>query len=235
MAALSVEVPTPVLIFGEGEQLAGEVWLTNSSGGEVKITGALLKVDFPQPETGPIALPDEVVMRVGATRRLTIRSGMPAYTPPGTFPAKITVQTSVGDQAIPASVVIAAVVNVGLAPSVTTLTGATSSSTHTVTVLVANRGNVPVAVGTIPAETLQEMVSVPRVLEVSGGTVRVEPAVGTAPGGAVTFASTPTTVPPAGWVAVDVLLTLPATLPADRHFRLLPRIANTRFVVDLLT
>lgn len=235
MAVLAVEVPTPILIIGEGEQLAGEVWLTNASGADVTITGATLTVAFPTPESGPIALPDGVKLAPGVTRRLVVRSGIPPYTPPGTFTASIDVTTSAGPQTIPATVVITSVVNVAFSPSVLTFAGVLPSSTHIGRVQVLNRGNVAVDVGAIPDETLLEMVTIPRVVRVSGASVAVEPALGTTPGGTVTFANPLSTVPPGGWTSVDVSVTLPAALTAGRHFRILPRIANQRFVIDLLT
>jgi hypothetical protein len=44
-----------------------------------------------------------------------------------------------------------------------------------------------------------------------------------------------TVVAPGTWRPVPVKLTMPATITANRHFRVLPRIATQRFVVDLLT
>ena len=101
--------------------------------------------------------------------------------------------------------------------------------------LVVNKGNTPIKVGPIPGETMLEVVSIPRVVEVSGATLSVQPAPGLAPGGTVTFTNPTKTVAVGGWASIDVTLKMPATLPTNRHFRVLPRIATQRLVVDLLT
>jgi hypothetical protein len=235
VAALKVDTPTPILIFGEFDRVEGEVWLTNTGGVDVTITKALLTVDFATPETGSIPLPDSTAVPPGATRCLTIRSGMPAFTAGGTYSAHISLETSAGNQTIAATVVIADTFVVRLAPSSLTFTGVKKSTTLTGTVYVVNRGNTPVKVGPIPGETMLEVVTVPRVVEVSGTTLSVEPAPGLASGGTVTFTNPTKTIAPGGWAAVDVKLKMPATLPTNRHFRVLPRITTQRLVVDLLT
>lgn len=235
MAALKVEVAQPILIFGELDRIEGEVWLTNVSGSEVTIKTATLTVNFPTPEKGPIPLPDGVGLPPGATKRLLIQSGMPPYTLGGTFSATIDLQTSAGGQVIAATVVLANTFVVALAPTVLTFTGVKKSTTLTGTVLVANKGNTPIKVGTIPSETMLEVVTIPRVIEVSGASLSVQPAPGVAAGGTVTFTNPTTTVAPGAWASVAVKLKMPATLPPDRHFRVLPRIATQRLVVDLLT
>jgi hypothetical protein len=160
---------------------------------------------------------------------------MPEFAPPGTYDATVTLQTSVGEQVISAVVVIASIFGVELAPGVLTFTKVAKSATLTGTVLVVNRGNTPVEVGAIPDEAILEMVAIPRILAVSGGTVSVEPAIGMVPGANVTFTNDRPTIPPSGWAATEITLTMPATLTADRHFRVLPRIATQRLIVDLLT
>jgi hypothetical protein len=235
MSAFTIDVATPILIFGERDQVEGEVWLTNASGADIKITGARLRVSFPNPETAPIPIPHEAGIAAGSTKRLTIRSGMPVFTPAGTYNADITLHTSVGDQVIPASVVIASTFIVQLAPSVLTFTGVKKATTLSGAVLVVNKGNTPIDVVAIPDETMLEMVTTPRILAVSGGTVSVEPALAMTPGGTVKFTNASSTVGPGAWASVDIKLKMPAALPANRHFRVLPRIATQRFVVDLLT
>ena len=235
MAALKVDVAVPILIFGELDQIEGEVWLTNTSGAPVTIDSATLTVNFPTPETGAIPIPDGAGLAPAETKRLLIRTGMPMFTPGGTYSADITLATSAGGQVIKATVVIADTYVVGLAPSVLTFTGVKKSTSLKGTVLVINKGNTAIKVGSIPNETMLEVVTVPRVVGVSGATLSVEPAPGLTPGGTVTFANPTKTVAPGAWAAVDVTLTMPATLPANRHFRVLPRIATQRLVVDLLT
>jgi hypothetical protein len=123
-----------------------------------------------------------------------------------------------------------------VAPQLLTFTGVLPSTTTPGSVVVLNKGNTNIVVGPIPDETLLEMVSTPRVLVAGGGgAVSVEPALGLVPGGTVTFTNTTPTIAPGGWAQVDFHLTTPAALTANRHFRVLPRVATERFVVDLLT
>lgn len=232
---LTVDIAQPVLIYGEHDQVAGEVWLTNNSGGDVTVNGASLTVAFPTPETGAIPLPNNTTIAVGASRRFAIQSGMPVFTPGGTYGASIDLETSAGPQSIAASVFIADTYLAEVVPTVLTFTGVTKSATLTGTVLVVNRGNTPIQVGAIPDETMLEMVTIPRVVEVSGATLSVQPATAMVTGGTVTFSNPVTAVAPGAWEPVAVKLTMPATITADRHFRVLPRIATQRFVVDLLT
>jgi hypothetical protein len=101
---------------------------------------------------------------------------------------------------------------------------------------VRNRGNTPFTVNPIPNEDLVEVVVVPRVLEVgTTGAVTVEPAPGATPSGSVTFTNPTPTINPGDWAQVDVQITAPASMTADRHFRVMPRIVTERFIVDLLT
>lgn len=235
MAALKVEATEPILIFGELDRIEGEVWLTNDTGADVTIVSATLTVNFPTPETGPIPLPEGTALATKATKRLLIQSGIPTYAPGGTFSAHIDLLTSGGGQTIKATVVIADTFIVALAPTVLTFTGVKKSTTLTGTVLVVNKGNTPIKVGTIPSETMLEVVTIPRVVEVSGATLLVQPAPGVAAGGTVTFTNPTPTVAPGDWASLDVKIKMPATLPPHRHFRVLPRIATQRLVVDLLT
>lgn len=235
MAALSVDVAEPILIFGELDTFEGEVWLTNTTNAQVTIDSASLTVNFPTPETGPIPLPDGAGLPTGATKRLLIRSGMPMYTPGGAYSAEITLATSAGGQVIKATVVIADTYVVALAPTALTFTGVKKSSTLNGTVLVVNKGNTAIDVGTIPKEKMREVVIMPRVVEVSDAELSVQPAPGLAEGGTVTFTNPTATVASGDWTSLDVKIKMPATLPANRHFRVLPRIATQRLVIDLLT
>jgi subtilisin family serine protease len=235
VAALKVENTGPILIFGELDRVEGEVWLTNTSGVEVTINQASLTVDFPTPETGSIPLPDNTVVPPGATRCLAIRSGMPSFTLGGTYSAEIAVVTSAGPQVVKATVVIANTYLARLAPSILTFTGVKKGASLKGTVLVVNQGNTPIKVGPIPGETMLEVVTIPRVVEISGATLSVQPGPGLASGGTVTFTNPTKTVAVGAWASIDVTLKMPATLPANRHFRVLPRIVTQRLVVDLLT
>ncbi|HET8589844.1 MAG TPA: hypothetical protein VFM01_09440 [Nakamurella sp.] len=234
-APLTVDIAEPVLIYGERDRVAGEVWLTNNSGADITVNGASLTVDFPTPETGAIPLPNNTAIAVGASRRLAIQSGMPVFTPGGTYNASIDLETTAGPQSIAASVFIADTYLAEVVPTVMTFTGVTKSATLAGTVLVVNRGNTPIDVGAIPDETLLEMVTIPRVVEISAATLSVQPAPAMVTGGTVTFSNPVTVVAPGTWRPVPVKLTMPATITANRHFRVLPRIATQRFVVDLLT
>lgn len=236
MPPFTIEGTTPVLLFGERDQVLGEVWFTNPTGADIKVTGASVLVNFAVPETGVIHLSSDAVLAAGATKRLAIAMGVQPFTTPGTYSAALTLNTSAGDQVVPASVMIASTLVPQLAPTVLTFTGVKKSTTISGSVVVLNKGNTAIVVGPIPDETLLEMVTIARVLAVGGaGSVSVQPALGLVPGGNITFTNTKPTIPPGGWANVDFKLTTPATLTADRHFRVLPRIATERFVVDLLT
>lgn len=232
---LTVDISEPILIYGERDRAAGEVWLTNGLGEDVTINRASLTVAFPTPETSVVPLPDGAVITAGASRRLAVQSGMPMFTPGGIYGASIDLETSAGPQSIAASVVIADTYLLELAPTVLTFTGITKSATVTGTVFVVNRGNTPITVGAIPDETMLEMVTIPRVVEVSGATLSVQPGPVMVSGGTVTFSNPVTIVAPREWKPVTIKLTMPATIVANRYFRVLPRIATQRFVVDLLT
>ena len=236
MPPLTVEGSAPVLLFGEQDQMQGEVWLTNTTGADIGVSGGSVLVNFPSPETGAISFPSGTAVPAGATRRLALKMAIRPDAPPGSYPATITLDTAAGSQAIPATAIVASVFLPVLGPSKLTFVGVTSAATLNGSVVVRNRGNVPVVVNTIPDEILVEVVIVPSVLTVgSNGSVTVEPAPATSAGSAVTFTNDTPTIDPGDWAEVGFALTTPAGLAVDRHFRVLPRIASQRFVVDLLT
>jgi hypothetical protein len=233
---LTVEGSTPILLYGEQDQMQGEVWLSNTTGAAIGISGGTLLVNFATPETGTISFPADAAVPAGATRRLGLSLTLQPFTAPGSYAATITLQTAAGTQTIPATAVVASLFLPEVAPTNVTFSGVTPSATLDGTVLVRNRGNTPVAVNAIPSETLAEVVILPRVLRVgTGGAVSVGPAPGSLTGDTVTFTNNTPTINPGDWAQVDFHLSTPATLPAGRHFRVLPRIASARFVVDLLT
>jgi hypothetical protein len=236
VAPLTVVGSTPVLLYGEQGQMAGEVWLSNLTGADVGVSGGSLTVNFPAPETGTISFPPGAAVPAGATRRLGLALALQPFTLPGSYTASVTLDTAAGTQTIPATAVVASVFLPVLAPGQVTFTGVTPATTLDGSVIVRNRGNVPVAVDTIPGETLAQVAVLPRVLTAGpGGSVSVAPAPGALTGGAVTFTNNTPTIGPGDWAQVDFHLTTPAALAAGRHFRVLPRIANERFVIDLLT
>jgi len=236
VAPLTVQGSTPILLYGEQDRMHGEVWLTNPTGAAIGVSGGSVLVNFATPETGTIAFPADAAVPAGATRRLAFDMAMQPTAPPGVYTATITLDTVAGSQTIPATAVVASVFFPVVAPGKLTFTGVTASATVDGSVIVRNRGNIPVAVNTIPGETLVEVLILPSVLEIgAGGSISVEPAPGPSAGGTVAFTNNTPTINPGDWAQVDFHLTTPAALAADRHFRVLPRIANTRFVVDLLT
>lgn len=236
MAPLTVEGSTPVLLYGEQDRMHGEVWLTNPTGAAIGVSGGSVLVNFTPPETGTIAFPAGAAVPAGATRRLALDMALQPAAAPGVYPATITLDTAAGSQTIPASAVVASVFLPVVAPDKLTFTGVTASTTVDGSVIVRNRGNTPVVVNAIPEETLVEIAILPQVLEVgAGGSVSVEPTPGPSAGGTVTFTNDTPTIDPGDWAQVDFHLATPAALAADRHFRVLPRIANTRFTLDLLT
>lgn len=236
MPPLTVEGSTPILLYGQQDQMEGEVWLTNPSGAAIGITGGSVLVNFATPETGSISFPEGTKVPPGGTRRLGLNMGLQPVAAPGTYTAVITIDTVAGTLTIPATAIVASVFFPAVAPDKLTFTGVAAASTLDGSVVVRNRGNTPVVVTTIPAETLVEVVVLPEVLVVgAGGSVSVEPAPGPSAGGTVTFTNTTPTIAPGDWSQVDFHLSTPAALAADRHFRVVPRIATARFVVDLLT
>jgi hypothetical protein len=237
---LTVESATPILLYGEQDQIQGEVWLSNTTGADIGVSGGSVLVNFPTPETGTISFPPNAAVPAGATRRLALKMAVQLVASPGSYPATITLDTitlnTAGSQAIPATAVVASVFLPALGPGKLTFTGVTSSATLNGSVIVRNRGNVPIVVNAIPDETLVEVVVFPSVLSVgTSGSVSVAPAPGPSTGGTVTFTNNTPTIDPGDWAQVDFALTTPAAMTADRHFRILPRIASQRFVVDLLT
>lgn len=237
MAAFEVLTPTPILILGDAKQVEGEIWLANSGAAEIKVDSATLTVNFPSgTQSGPIFAGSETAVPAGSIRRLLIRSGSSSFTPPGSFTASVDLSTSAGSQTIPATVIVTSSVDLELSTTPVLFTGVVASTTYAGEVVAVNRGNASVAVGPIPDETLLEMVSIPRILAVApGGAVSLGPAEGLTPGGTATFTNNTPTIDPGGFAKVDFVLTTPSTLAANRHFRVLPRIVNQRFVIDLLT
>jgi hypothetical protein len=233
---LTVEGSTPILLYGEQDRMQGEVWLTNPTGAAIGVSGGSLLVNFAPPETGTISFPPGAAVPAGATRRLALDMALQPAAVPGVYPATITLDTAAGTQTIPATAVVASVFLPVLAPGKVTFTGVTPAATADGSVTVRNRGNTAFTVNTIPDETLVEVVIQPYVLEIgAGGSVTVDPAPAPSAGGAVTFTNDTPTIAPGDWAQVNFHLTTPAALAADRHFRVLPRIASARFVVDLLT
>lgn len=54
MPPLDVVGTTPVLVVGTGEVVRGDLWLSNPSGADVKLTGAIITVTLPTgPRPGP--------------------------------------------------------------------------------------------------------------------------------------------------------------------------------------
>lgn len=236
MAPLTVQGSTPILLYGEQDRMQGEVWLTNPTSAAIGVSGGSLLVNFAVPETGTISFPPGAAVPAGATRRLALDMALQPIAAPGVYTATITLNTAAGSQTIPATAVVASVFLPVVAPGTLTFTGVTASATVDGSIVVRNRGNIPVVVSTIPAETLVEIAVLPYVLDVgAGGSVSVEPAPGASPGGTVTFTNNTPTINPGDWAPVDFQLTTPASLAAGRQFRVLPRIASARFAVDLLT
>jgi len=227
---------TPVLLFGERDQMRGEVWLSNPTTGSIGVSGGSVLVNFASPETGTISFPANAAIPAGATRRLGLNLGIAPFTPPGTYTATITLNTAAGIQTIASTAIVASVFLPALGPTSMTFTGVTASSTINGSIVVRNRGNTTIAVNTIPNETLVEIVVSPGVLQVgAGGSLSVAPAPGLTTGGTVTFTNATPTINPGDWADVDFQLTTPAALAANSHFRVLPRITTERFAVDLLT
>lgn len=236
MPPLTVEGSTPILLYGEQDQMQGEVWLSNTTGAAIGVTGGTLLVNFSPSETGTITFPPGAAVPAGATRRLGLSLNLQPFTAPGAYAATITLDTALGSQTIPATAVVASLFLPEVAPSTVTFTGVTGGATLDGSVIVRNRGNTTFDVNAIPDATVGEVVILPRVLRAgTGGAVSVTPAPGLLTGGAVTFTNNTPTINPGDWAQVDFHLTVPATLAVGHHFRVFPRIASARFVVDLLT
>jgi hypothetical protein len=233
---LTVGSPVPILLFGERDQMQGEIWLSNSTPSDIGLNGGSVLVNFPTPESGAISLPSSTTVPANSTRRLALNMSISPVTPAGVYTGTVSLDTAVGPLSAPVTAVVASALVPALGPAKFTFTGVTASSIHNATIVLRNRGNTPFTVNPIPDETLVEIVVAPRVLEVAGtGAVTVEPAPAATPAGSVTFSNPTPTINPGDWAQVDFQITAPATVTADRHFRVMPRIVTERFIVDLLT
>ncbi|MDQ6947659.1 MAG: hypothetical protein M3256_15670 [Actinomycetota bacterium] len=233
-----MEGTTPVLLVGEGVKVEGEIWLTNPTGSTIVLTAASLSVTLTSgTETGTIQLAPETSIPSGGTKRLLINTGMQPFTPGGSYSATIDLTTSAGVQSIPATFFVVTVLRVGLVADRQVFTGVTAGGKVNGSVVVLNKGNVPVTVGAIADEPLLEVGTTARVLGVgAGGVVAVQPAAGLVPlAGKATFTNATPVIPVGGWANVTFQLTAPAGLGSNLHVRVLPRIATERFAVDLLT
>jgi len=233
---LQLVTSAPILIFGTLSGAEGEVWLKNTSNATITISQADVTVTIGgDTETGAIKFADEPI-GADSIKRLVIRFGLNAFISPATYIASVALTTSVGNQTIDARLVVAKTFVLELAETSTIFTGVVASTTYQGTVVAVNRGNAPVTVGQIPDATLLEMVSTPQVLTVApGGAVTAAPGPGLTPGGSATFTNTKPTIGPGDWAEIQFDLKTPAAVTANRYFRVLPRIATQRFVVDLLT
>jgi hypothetical protein len=239
VAGLSVLTSTPVLIFGTATEAEGEVWLGNSTGSDIKIESATLTVNFPAPDgtqSGAIALPPDAVLATGTTKRLLIHTGLTLFTAPGSHTATINLVTSAGNQSISATMKVAKSTAVAIANPPLLFTGVAASTAYSGEIVVLNRGNSQITLDDIADEPLLEMVTTPRILAIAAsGSVSVAPALGLTPGMDVSFTNDTPTINPGDWATVQFQLTTPATVAADKHFRVLPRVLTERFVIDLLT
>lgn len=237
MPPLEVAGTVPILIVGRAQQVDGEVWLANPTGADIAISGATITITLPSGvESGPIQLPPDARVPAQTSRRLAISMGMQPLTPPDTYPGSLDLVTSAGNQSIGVSLVVVATVAPALVPERFVFAGVAPAAVVGASVVVRNDGNVALAVGPLPEEPLFEVRAHPRVLALAvGGAVSVEPALGLAAVGTVTFTNDTPTVAPGGWAAVAFQLTVPGGIPANAHLRALPRVATERFAVDLLT
>jgi hypothetical protein len=238
MPPLDILSPVPVLVLGALDQLRGEVWLSNTSGSEVKLEKATLTVTISgPPETGTIQIPPDTTVAVGASKRLSISFGIEPFTTPGTYPASVDLDTSAGTVSIPATLIIERLLAIGFTNKQYVFTGVSSASAIKGSVVVVNRGNVAFAVTAIPDEALFELVPVPRIVAVANdGEVSVTPAPAMTPvSGTLQFTNDTPTIAVGGWAEIGYEMTTPAGLPAAAHLRALPRIGPERFSVDLLT
>jgi hypothetical protein len=236
---LTVAGSPTLLLVGGGETAKGEVWLENTTGAEVKITNATLTVHVGGVDQhGPIPLPSDASLPDNSFKRLSIGFGMEPFTAPGPYVAHVDLETSIGNQTIPATLIVLANAQVAVLPEQPVFAGVVPGSTITTAAIVRNVGNVAVTVASMADEPLFEVVAGQRLLGVgTGGIVQVQPATSLAPLALdlkFTLGATPTIVP-AGWerIAIDVLV--PAGLGTGQHVRALPRIVNDRFNIDLLT
>ena len=238
MPPLDIVGTTPILVVGTGEVVRGDLWLSNPTGADVKLTGAKITVTLPSgPEAGDIPLPPEVVVPANGVRRMIVEMGMQPLTAPGSYGAKLLLEMPDNTtQTFDASLVVTQVVAPVIVPDRLLFTGVAASAVVNGSVVVRNEGNVAIVVGPIADEPLLELRAHPRVLAIgTGGAMVVEPALGLAPTGTATFTNSTPTIPPGGWSPVTFQLTAPATLASNAHLRALPRIGTERFAVDLLT
>jgi hypothetical protein len=235
---LDVLGSVPALVLGALDQLRGEVWLSNPSDSEVKLSSATLTVTISGPaEQGKIQIPPDTVVAARASKRLSISFGIEPFTAPGSYTASIDLDTSAGPVSIPATLVIERVVAIGFTNRQHVFAGVTSASKIKGSLVVLNRGNVAFAVDAIPDEPLFEIVPMPRVVAVANdGEVTVSPAPAMTPvAGTLHFTNDTPTIAVGGWAEVGYEITTPAGLPTATHLRALPRIGTERFSVDLLT
>jgi hypothetical protein len=235
---LAVAGATPVLLRANGERVEGEVWLTNNSKDPVDVREAHLRVNLVSgPEEGEIKIPPEAAIPGNGIKRLLITMGVEPFTPPGTYDATIRLVTSDGDQSIPATFFIAALLRLELIADPQVFSGVKAGAKLKGKVVVLNKGNVPVPVQSIADEPLHEVSYAARVLAIgTGGAAVVQPATGFKTlAGKVKFTNDKPTVPVGGWADVTFQLTTPAGLGSNLHVRVMPRIATERFAVDLLT
>jgi hypothetical protein len=236
---LDVAGSPTLLLVGGGETAKGEVWLENRTGGEVTIKTAQLTVQVPTgPQTGPIPLPSDAALADNSFKRLSIGFGMEPFTAPGPYLAHVDLDTSIGLQTIPATLVVLANAQVAVLPEQPVFAGVVPGSTITTAAIVRNVGNVAVTVASVPDEPLFDVVAGQRLLGVgTGGIVQVQPATSLAPLAfdlKFTLATTPT-IAPAEWARIGIDVLVPAGLSTGLHVRALPRIVNDRFNIDLLT
>jgi hypothetical protein len=228
-----------ILVIAGGETAQGEVWLENNTGAEVKIEQADLTITVSGVDhTGSIPLPQHEVIADKAFRRLAIGFGMEPFTAPGEYVAHVDLDTSIGIQTIPVTVVVLTNAQVAVIAEQPVFTQVVPPATITTSVIVRNVGNVPVTIDAVADEPLFDVVAGQRLLGVgAGGVVQVQPAtslVATAHTLSFTLAATPT-IPPAGWSKIDLDIAVPVGVGTGGHVRALPRIVNDRFSIDLVT
>jgi hypothetical protein len=236
---LDVAGSPTVLLVGGGETAKGDVWLENNTGGDVKIDSALLTVQVAGvDQTGPIPLPSDASIANNSFKRMSIGFGMEPFTAPGQYVARVDLQTSIGNQTIPATLIVLANAQVAVLPEQPVFVGVVPGSTITTAAIVRNVGNVNVTVASVPDEPLFEVVAGQRLLGVgAGGVVQVQPANSLVPLAldlTFTLATTPT-IAPAGWARIGIDVSVPVGVSTGQHLRALPRIVNDRFNLDLLT
>ena len=233
--SLQLKTSTPILIFGKLDGAEGEVWLENTSGTDIKVDKADVTVTVNGVmEQGTIVFADETIAD-HSIKRLVFRFGLNPFVAPGTYPGQVVLATSAGPLHVDASLIVAQIFVLELAETSLVLAGVTSNTTHQAAVVAMNRGNVPVTVGQIPDETVFELATEPRVLTAEvGGNISVTPGPAVAPAGTVKFTNVKPTIGPGDWSLVTFEIETPS-LNTDGHFRVMPRIATQRFVVDLLT